>query len=129
LQVDTPAENVMTTRLIPEVGCWYRNRLDGHLFQVVALDDHVGTVELQDADGDLDEIELESWFELRLDVAAAPEDPIGPADRLEPEEREYALSGEGWEPALPREIAALADGIDDTDDVDELLGELEQPLH
>ena len=114
----------MTTRLMPEVGCWYRDRQDGHLFQVVALDEHDGTVEMQDLDGDIDELEMDSWFDMSLDIAAAPEDPLGPGDPLDPEEREYALAGEGWEPNLPRDLGGRAEEIDALDDgsgLDELL--------
>jgi hypothetical protein len=122
-------ENVMTTRLIPEVGSWYRDRIRGRLFQVVALDDHTGSVEVQDSDGDLDEVDQEAWFDLSLDIAAAPEDPMGPSDPRDPEEREYALAGEGWEPSLPREIGERADSIQDDSDFEEPLSELDEPLH
>jgi hypothetical protein len=120
----------MTTRLVPEVGCWYRRRRGGSLFQVVALDEHVGTIETQDSDGDLDEIEFDAWFALGVEMAAAPEDPTGPSDPVEPEEREYALAGEGWEPSLPREIDDLADDITAaSDEFDDSLGEFDEPLH
>jgi hypothetical protein len=119
----------MTTRLIPEVGSWYRERSGGRLFQVVALDDHSGSVEVQDSDGDLDEMDQETWFELSLDLAAAPEDPNGPRDALDPEEREYALAGEGWEPDLPRMISERADSIPEADAFEEPLMELDEPLH
>ena len=79
----------MTTRLIPEVGSWYRDRIGGRLFQVVALDDHTGSVEVQDSDGDLDEVDQEAWFELSLDIAAAPEDPMGPRLGTQPAPRDW----------------------------------------
>jgi hypothetical protein len=119
----------MTTRLIPEVGSWYRERLGGRLFQVVALDDHTGSVEVQDADGDLDEMDPDAWFELSLELAAAPEDANGPRDSIDPEEREYALAGEGWEPDIPMMIGVRADNIADDDGFEEPLMELDEPLH
>jgi hypothetical protein len=119
----------MTTRLIPEVGCWYRSRR-GSLFQVVALDEHLGTIETQDSDGDIDEIEFDAWFALGVQPVAAPEDPIGPTDPKEPEDREYALAGEGWEPTLPRAIDDLADGIDAREaERADVIGDVEEPLH
>ena len=120
----------MTTRLVPEVGSWYRRRRGGPLFQVVALDENVGTIETQDSDGDLEEIEFDAWFALGVERAAPPEDPMGPSDPVEPEEREYALAGEGWEPSLPREIDDLADSISaETAEFDDTLSEFDEPMH
>jgi hypothetical protein len=120
----------MKTRLVPEVGCWYRPHNGGPLFQVVALDDHVGTIEMQDRDGDVDELELSEWYELAIERAAAPEDPIGPADPLEPEEREYALSGEGWDPPMHRDVEDLAESFERSDEsLEEYAPEFDEPLH
>jgi hypothetical protein len=119
----------MTTRLIPEVGCWYCDRSNGHLFQVVAIDDHTNTVEVQDSDGDIDEMELAAWFHLVLEVAHAPENALGPSDPPDPEEREYALAGEGWEPNLPKDVSERADAIEEMGDFDEPLAELDEPRH
>jgi hypothetical protein len=120
----------MMTRLVPEVGCWYRQRSGGSLFQVVALDEQVGTIETQDCDGDLDELDFGEWYDLGVELVAAPEDPIGPADPLEPEEREYALSGEGWDPPMHRDVEDLAESFDQRDEsLEDYLSDLDEPLH
>ena len=49
----------MGNRLPPIVGNWYSHRDKGALFQVVALDEQAGTVEIQEFDGGLDEIDLD----------------------------------------------------------------------
>ncbi|MEJ0098859.1 MAG: DUF6763 family protein [Pseudomonadota bacterium] len=60
----------------PVVGDWYRSH--GLLFEVVAVDDGERLVEIQHADGDLEEIEIEDWATRcragSLANAEAPED-------------------------------------------------------
>lgn len=67
----------------PVIGEWYRSH--GQLFEVVAIDDAERLLEIQHADGDLEEMDLEDW-ETRcragsLRAAEAPEDPGLAADR------------------------------------------------
>ena len=50
----------------PQIGQWYLRWDSGELFQVTGLDEESGTVELQSFDGDLNEIELDSWRHLPL---------------------------------------------------------------
>ncbi len=73
----------MTARLIPEVGHWYAHRDKGAMFQVVAVDEDGGCVEIQDFDGDVDEVDLDAWFAMPIDHAEAPEDWKGPVDDVE----------------------------------------------
>jgi hypothetical protein len=73
----------MATRLIPEIGHWYAHRDKGQMFQVVAFDRDDGYVEIQDFDGDVDELDLDTWFAMPLDPAEAPEDWTGPVDDVE----------------------------------------------
>src|SRR5690606_27267840 len=70
----------------PVVGDWYR-RLDGSLFEVVAIDRDDGTVEVQHFDGTLEEFDLESWDEQQFQEGEAPEDWSGSVD-VEPEDYE-----------------------------------------
>ena len=44
----------------PEVGNWFR-RIDGSTFEIVAVDEGDGTIELQHFDGTLEEIDLDAW--------------------------------------------------------------------
>jgi len=67
----------------PEVGQWYRQADKDELFQVVGVDEDAGTIETQTFDGDLDEIEVESWDLLPLARAEPPEDWTGPMDDIE----------------------------------------------
>jgi hypothetical protein len=67
----------------PIVGDWYRSH--GQLFEVVALDEHERVVEVQHADGDLEEIDLDDWATRcragSLSQADAPEDARLATDR------------------------------------------------
>lgn len=82
----------------PQVGCWYR-RLDGTLFEVVALDEDDGTVELQEFDGTVDELEIEAWHRLVLEPTAAPEDYSGAVD-VEAGDGPTDDDGTGAQPAV-----------------------------
>lgn len=70
----------MAIRNLPEVGQWYAHRDKGQTFQVVAFDEDDGLVELQDFDGDVDEVDLDTWHEMQLERAEPPEDWTGPVD-------------------------------------------------
>ncbi len=72
----------------PNVGDWYRLN-GGELFEVVAVDDEDGTVEIQYFDGTVEEMDLEDWEaqceERALESADPPEDWSGSVD-VEPED-------------------------------------------
>ena len=89
----------------PRVGQWYTRNDTGQMFWVTHYDDQSGTVEIQLSDGDLDELDEETWQSLPLDLsepapdwtdplvdeAAADEEPADPADG----------AAESWEDASP----------------------------
>ena len=79
----------------PVIGKWFR-RPNGSLFEVVALDETDGTIEIQHFDGTIDEVELESWPELLLIEVSAPEDWSGSVD-MDPDD--YVGHKEGDMPA------------------------------
>ncbi len=65
--------------VFPVIGYWYR-RSNGTLFEVVAVDEQDGTVELQYFDGTIDEVDLEAWPGLLIEQVRAPEDWTGSVD-------------------------------------------------
>jgi hypothetical protein len=86
--------------ITPQVGNWYR-RLDGRLFEVVAVDEEALTVELQYFDGTIGELDFDLWHGLQLESAPAPEDYSGPLDLDRPELRELReVAGLGWRDPL-----------------------------
>lgn len=73
----------MPTEADPIVGNWYQHLDKGQQFQVVALDEDNGLVEIQHFDGDLEEIELETWYSLDVEPSEEPENWAGPLDIAE----------------------------------------------
>jgi hypothetical protein len=73
----------------PAIGEWYRQHGD-QLFEVVAVDEEAGTIEVQYFDGTVEEMELDDWKEQwkagALQSADAPEDWSGSVD-VEGEEK------------------------------------------
>jgi len=67
----------------PGIGDWYR-LTGGELFEVVALDEDDGTIEIQYFDGTIEEMDVEDWNdqwdEGALESAEAPEDWSGSVD-------------------------------------------------
>ena len=70
--------------LYPVIGQWFR-RPSGTLFEVVAIDDDDCTVEIQQFDGTIDEVDMENWADLLLTEISAPEDWSGSVD-MDPED-------------------------------------------
>lgn len=68
----------------PVIGQWF-SRPNGTLFEVVAIDEDAGTVEIQQFDGTIDEFDIERWPDLLLTEASAPEDWSGSVD-MDPED-------------------------------------------
>lgn len=79
----------MVNRLQPRVGNWYNHLDKGSLFQVVALDEASGTIEIQDFDGGLDEVDLEEWQQMVIESAAPPEDWSGSVGDIEADDLGY----------------------------------------
>jgi hypothetical protein len=67
----------------PIVGQWYRGATN-ELFEVVAIDEHDESIEIQYFDGTVTEMDFDSWneqlFDRMLDAADAPEDWSGAID-------------------------------------------------
>ncbi|MGV6806960.1 MAG: DUF6763 family protein [bacterium] len=63
----------MATRA-PIIGQWYQDAERDDLFEVVAVDEIEATIEIQYLDGELGEIDFETWQQLVLLPAAEPED-------------------------------------------------------
>ncbi len=112
----------MATRLLPEVGHWYTHRDKGQMFQVVAYDEDEGYIEIQDFDGDVDELDLDTWLAMPLDPAEAPEDWTGPVDDVEADDADSVSAAEtgsrDWRAPLDEFAAQVQEAVeaDDSDD-------------
>ena len=100
----------MANELSPIVDQWYQYVESGELMRVVAIDRSEGTIEIQRFDGNLEEIDLEEWDELGLQLAEAPEDWTGPYDDADVEQADdVTQSGLILDWRLPVEITESAD--------------------
>jgi hypothetical protein len=99
----------------PAVGQWYENIDENESFRVLSVDEDAELVELEYLDGDIEEIDLETWHELDLDKIDEPEGWAGSAadededDEEEEEEKEKDDLDDTWD----------EDDDEDDDDWDE----------
>ena len=98
----------------PMIGDWYSLR-GGELFEVVAVDESAGTVEVQYFDGTVEEIELDDWYGQcstgEIEEAEAPEDWTGSVD-IDREADESRGGGQGNLEDDQRLNALGQDGLD-----------------
>ena len=72
----------------PVVGQWYENIDENESFRVLSMDEDAELVEIEYLDGDIEEIDLETWHELDLEKIDEPEGWAGSAEEEEEEEDE-----------------------------------------
>jgi len=70
----------MSPEVDPIIGTWYCHFDKGQRFFVVAVDERARTVNVQHFDGDVEEFDLTTWYQLDIDVCEAPENWAGPFD-------------------------------------------------
>ncbi len=97
----------------PSIGDWYRLN-GGELFEVVAVDDDDGTIDIQYFDGTVEEMDTEDWEaqweEGALEAAEPPEDWSGSVD-VESADEEGRSSADSM--GEDRDLRASSlDGID-----------------
>jgi len=80
--------NQVSREYEPAVGQWYENIDENESFRVLSVDEDTELVELEYLDGDIEEIDLETWHELDLDKIDEPEGWAGSAEDEDEEEEE-----------------------------------------
>ncbi len=96
----------------PVVGQWYENLDENESFRVLSVDEDAELIEIEYLDGDVEEIDLETWQELDLDKIEEPEGWAG--SRIEEEDEEEEEEDEEDE-----ELDEDEDEDEDEDDEDE----------
>ena len=76
----------MSGQLEPLEGNWYYDLENDLKFTVVSFDEDEDLIELQYEDGETEEIEMDEWAELDLELSEEPEDWNTPDDEEEEEE-------------------------------------------
>jgi hypothetical protein len=75
---------------IPVIGDWYQDAVEDLLFEVVAVDEHSATIEVQYEAGEVSEFDFDTWLQMILLPAEPPEDwrvsyELGDADSFDPD--------------------------------------------
>lgn len=120
----------MPTENEPVVGQWYEHIDKGQKFEIVSLDEDIGTVEIQYFDGDLDEIDIENWYGLEIQPSEPPEDWTGPLDNVAKDDlgfTETAMTEEDWSESTQETKRTRRVGLsDEEEDEDELEEDVSQ---
>ncbi|MGH8130725.1 MAG: DUF6763 family protein [Steroidobacteraceae bacterium] len=72
----------------PVPGQWYESLDDEEVFQVLSVDEDSELIELRYEDGDVEEIDYETWQELDLELTEEPEGWSGSDDDEDEDEDE-----------------------------------------
>lgn len=56
----------------PSIGKWYQDSTSQQLFEVIAVDERNGRIEVELEDGCIDEYDMENWKKLDVHPASAP---------------------------------------------------------
>lgn len=95
----------------PVPGQWYENLEDEESFRVLTVDEDSELVEIEYLDGEIEEIDLETWHEMDLDQIDEPEgwaESEEDEDEEEEDEEDEEDEDDDWD-----------DDEDDEDDWDE----------
>ena len=57
----------------PVKGQWYENVEDEETFRVLSVDEDVELIEIEYLDGEIEELDIEEWHELDLELVEEPE--------------------------------------------------------
>ncbi len=92
------------TRAYPEIGGWYQD-IDGSSLCIIAVDEDDRTIEVQYFEGEIEEYDLDTWYQMNLAEVAPPEDWSGSFDDLEQDQRgdpDKVIHPEDWDGPLSR---------------------------
>jgi len=59
---------------VPVIGAWYQDATEDQIFEVVAIDEKAALIEIQYVDGEVSELDFETWQQMLLLSAKPPED-------------------------------------------------------
>src|SRR5580698_651376 len=96
----------------PTVGQWYEDLENDETFQVLKVDEDREIVEIQHLDGDIEELDVDDWAELDLELTEEPEGWSGSKSEKDEDEDEED-EDEDWD---DDEDEDDDDDLDDEDD-------------
>ena len=81
------SERAVSRDYEPTPGQWYENLEEEESFRVLSVDEDSELIEIEYLDGDIEEIDIEAWHEMDLEMISEPEG-WSDADEDEDEEEE-----------------------------------------
>jgi hypothetical protein len=96
----------------PVVGQWYENLEEEESFHVLSVNEDSELVEIEYLDGDIEEIDIEAWHEMDLELTQEPE---GWAESDEEEEDD---EDEDWDEDEDEDEDDEDDDLDEDEDED-----------
>jgi hypothetical protein len=72
----------------PTPGKWYENKEEEETFRVLTVDEDNELVEIEYVDGEIEELDLDTWHELDLELTEEPEGWAGDDDDDDEDEEE-----------------------------------------
>lgn len=100
----------MAREFEPVVGQWYENIDENESFRVLSVDEDAELIEIEYLDGDIEEIDVDTWAEFDLDKIDQPEGWSG-AEVGDDDEDDDEEDDDDWDDD--------EDEDDDEDDLDE----------
>ena len=81
----------------PVQGQWYEDLEENEIFKVLSVNPDEEIIEVQYENGDIEEIDLDTWHELDLERAQEPEGWASDEDDDEEDEDEEDLDDDDWD--------------------------------
>jgi hypothetical protein len=100
----------------PTPGQWYENLEEEESFRVLSVDEDSELIEIEYLDGDIEEIDVEAWHEMDLELTEEPEGWSDSDEEEDEEEEEEDEDDEDWDEDDDDEDD---DDFDDEDDDEE----------
>jgi hypothetical protein len=98
----------------PTVGQWYEDLENEETFQVLKVDEDREIVEIQHLDGDVEELDVDGWAELDLELTEEPEGWSGSKAEKDAEDDDEDEEDDDWDDDEDDED----DDLDDDEDED-----------
>jgi len=81
----------------PVQGQWYEDLEENEIFKVLSVNPDEEIIEVQYENGDIEEIDLDTWHELDLERAEEPEGWASDEEDEEDDEEEEDLDDDDWD--------------------------------
>jgi hypothetical protein len=95
---EIPVEDALVSRdYDPEPGQWYEDLDREDTFKVLSVDPDEVMVRIQWLDGEVEDMDVDAWNELDLELAAEPEGWVDEADGEDDEDEEDEEDLEDWD--------------------------------